>query len=324
MGDLIDIEKLKVHFKSSGSLIQNLLKKSETVYAIDGINLKINEGETLGLIGESGCGKTTTGRAILGLVKDTQGNILYRGENVYEFSGKKLQKFRRRAQMIFQDPISALNPRMMAGEIIAEPLYIHGKAKSENEVEVEVDNLLEEVGLSRHDKAKYPHQFSGGQAQRIVLARALAVHPEFIVCDEPTSGMDVSISSKIINFMKKIKEKHNLTYLWITHDLGVVRYLCDRVAIMYLGKIVEQGRASDIFGNSLHPYTQALLSIAPFICGDHSRPILLEGEVPSSIEKMKGCGFSSRCWKKGRTCEEIAPLLRPVECDHLVACHKVE
>jgi len=324
VSNLLDIENLKVHFRSGGSLIHNLLGKSETVYAVDGINLKINERETVGLIGESGCGKTTTGRAILRLVKDTQGNILYRGENVYEFSGKKLQKFRRMAQMIFQDPISALNPRMRAGEIIAEPFHIHGNTKSEGEVEVEVDNLLDEVGLLRNDKAKYPHEFSGGQAQRIVVARALAVHPEFIVCDEPTSGMDVSISAKIINFMKRIKEKHNLTYLWITHDLGVVQYLCDRVAIMYLGKIVEQGEAGQIFDNALHPYTQALLSVAPFISGDRSGPILLVGEVPSSIEKMRGCGFSSRCWKKDRTCEEIKPLLRPVECDHLVACHKVE
>jgi oligopeptide/dipeptide ABC transporter ATP-binding protein len=228
------------------------------------------------------------------------------------------------AQMIFQDPISALNPRMKAGDIIAEPLNIHGKTKSEVEVEGEVDNLLEEVGLLKHDKSKYPHEFSGGQAQRIVVARALAVHPEFIVCDEPTSGMDVSISAKIINFMKRIKEKHHLTYLWISHDLGVVQYLCDRVAIMYLGKIVEQGESRHIFGNARHPYTQALLSVAPFISGDRSGPILLEGEVPSSIAKMRGCGFSSRCWMKDRTCEEIEPLLRPLECDHLVACHKVD
>lgn len=324
MGALIDIENLTVHFKAGGSVIHNLLGKSETVYAVDGINLEINERETVGLIGESGCGKTTTGRAILRLVDEAKGNILYRGENVFEFNGKKLQTFRRMAQMIFQDPISALNPRMKAGEIIAEPLNIHGNTKSENEVEAEVDHLLEEVGLLRHDKSKYPHEFSGGQAQRIVVARALAVHPEFIVCDEPTSGMDVSISAKIINFMKRIKEKHHLTYLWISHDLGVVRYLCDRVAIMYLGKIVEQGESSHIFSNAQHPYTQALLSVAPFISGERSEPILLEGEVPSSIAKMKGCGFSSRCWMKDRTCEEIEPLLRPLERDHLVACHKVK
>jgi peptide/nickel transport system ATP-binding protein/oligopeptide transport system ATP-binding protein len=321
--DLIDIKNLTVHFRSGG-LIHNLLGKSQTVYAVNGVNLKINERETVGLIGESGCGKTTTGRAILRLVDDVQGNIFYRSDDVYALSGKKLQQFRRKAQMIFQDPISALNPRMKAGDIIAEPLKIHANAKSKAEVEAEVDNLLEEVGLLRNDKSKYPQEFSGGQAQRIVVARALAVHPEFIVCDEPTSGLDVSIGAKIINFMKKIKERHNLTLLWITHDLGVVKYLCDQVAIMYLGKIVEQGNAAHIFGNALHPYTQALLSATPFISAKQSGPILLEGEVPSSIEKMAGCGFCSRCWKKDATCEKIEPLLRSVENDHLVACHKVE
>lgn len=322
---LVEVQGLKTYFyKGKGILSKAFGKGLRIVHAVDDVSFTIEEGETFGLVGESGCGKTTVGRSILRLVEPTAGKILFEGQNLLELSKREMQKFRRKAQIVIQDPRSSLNPRMAAGEIIAEPLRIHGVKKYEDEIEDEVARLLETVGLSSRDADKYPHAFSGGQARRIGVARALALRPQFIVADEPTSGLDVSITAAILDLMKDLQDKFKLTYLWISHNLHVVKYISDRIAIMYLGKTVEVGRTQDISENPIHPYTQALFSAIPTVNpGQATEKIILKGEVPSPIHPPSGCRFRTRCWKAGEKCSREKPELIDVGGGHYVACHLV-
>ena len=263
---LVQVQRLKTYFfKGKGVLSKVFGKGLRIVHAVDDVSFTIEEGETFGLAGESGCGKTAVGRSILRLVEPTAGQIFFEGQNLLELSKEGMRKFRRKAQIIIQDPRSSLNPRMTAGEIIAEPFRIHGLKRYEDEIEDEVAQLLEMVGLSSEDADKYPHEFSGGQARRIGVARALALHPQFIVADEPTSGLDVSITAVILDLMQDLQDEFKLTYLWISHNLHVMKYMSDRIAIMYLGKIVEMGRTQDILDDLIHPYTQALFSAIPTV-----------------------------------------------------------
>lgn len=323
---LIDVTTLQAHFEKSKGLFSKLSGKSmEVVHAVDCISFNIEKGEIFGLVGESGCGKTTAGKALLRLLPRNviKGKISFEDHDVYKFSTGELRRFRRHAQIIFQNPISSLNPRMKIGEIIAEPFRIHGSTRSTDGIEAEVDNLLEMVSLSKSDKDKYPTELSGGQGRRVGIARALALHPKFIVCDEPTSGLDISISAEIINLMKNLQRQLNLTYLWISHNLRVVSYVSSRIAVMYLGKFVEMGETSEVFKNPIHRYTKALFSAVHTI-GENKGPkkIILKGEVPSPINIPPGCRFRARCWDSEPECRRKEPLLLPVGREHLVACHK--
>jgi len=322
---LVEVQGLKTYFyKGKGILSKVFGKGLRIVHAVDDVSFTIEEGETFGLVGESGCGKTTVGRSILRLVEPTAGKILFEGQNLLELSKREMQKFRRKAQIVIQDPRSSLNPRMAAGEIIAEPLRIHGVKKYEDEIEDEVARLLETVGLSSRDADKYPHAFSGGQARRIGVARALALRPQFIVADEPTSGLDVSITAAILGLMKDLQDEFKLTYLWISHNLHVVKHISGRIAIMYLGKTAEIGRTQDISENPIHPYTQALFSAIPTVNpGQATEKITLKGEVPSPIHPPSGCRFRTRCWKAGEKCSREKPELIDVGGGHYVACHLV-
>ena len=322
---LIEVQALKTYFyKGKGILSKVFGKGLRIVHAVDDVSFTIEEGETFGLVGESGCGKTTVGRSILRLVEPTAGRILFDGHNLLELSKSEMRKFRRKAQIVIQDPRSSLNPRMTAGEIIAEPLRIHGVKKYEDEIEDEVARLLETVGLSSRDADKYPHSFSGGQARRIGVARALALRPQFIVADEPTSGLDVSITAAILGLMKDLQDEFKLTYLWISHNLHVVKHISGRIAIMYLGKIVEIGRTEDISKDPIHPYTQALFSAIPTVNPDQAtEKIIIKGEVPSPIHPPSGCRFRTRCWKVSEKCSREEPELMDVGGEHYVACHLV-
>lgn len=322
---LVEVQGLKTYFyKGKGILSKAFGKGLRIVHAVDDVSFTVEEGETFGLVGESGCGKTTVGRSILRLVEPTAGKILFEGQNLLELSKREMQKFRRKAQIVIQDPRSSLNPRMTAGEIIAEPLRIHGVKKYEDEIEDEVARLLETVGLSSRDADKYPHAFSGGQARRIGVARALALHPQFIVADEPTSGLDVSITAAILGLMQDLQDEFKLTYLWISHNLHVVKHISNRIAIMYLGKTVEIGRTQEISEDPIHPYTQALFSAIPTVNpGQATEKIILKGEVPSPIHPPSGCRFRTRCWKVSEKCSRKKPELIDVGGEHYVACHLV-
>ena len=322
---LVEVQGLKTCFyKGKGILSKAFGKGLRIVHAVDDVSFTIEEGETFGLVGESGCGKTTVGRSILRLVEPTAGQIFFEGQNLLELSKEGMRKFRRKAQIIIQDPRSSLNPRMTAGEIIAEPFRIHGLKRYEDEIEDEVARLLETVGLSSEDADKYPHEFSGGQARRIGVARALALHPQFIVADEPTSGLDVSITAAILDLIQDLQDEFKLTYLWISHNLHVMKYISDRIAILYLGKIVEMGRTQDILDDPIHPYTQALFSAIPTVNpGQKTEKIILKGEVPSPIHPPSGCRFRTRCWRAMGKCSQEEPELMDVGEGHYAACHLV-
>ena len=321
--DLVQVEGLKMYFPiTSGILIQ---RKVADVKAVDGISFAVRRGETLGLVGESGCGKSTTGRAVLQLYRPTEGTIRFEGTVLNNVKGRALRSYRRRMQMIFQDPYSSLNPRMSVASIISEPMVIHGLYKGKERSE-RVEALLEQVGLNPFFSKRYPHEFSGGQRQRIGVARALAVEPDFMVLDEPVSALDVSIQAQIINLLEDLQTEYNLTYLFIAHDLAVVRHISDRVAVMYLGKIMELAASNELYENPLHPYTKALLSAVPITDPEVERSrerIILVGDVPSPVRPPPGCVFQTRCPIAIDECREVIPEFREAEPDHWVACHRV-
>ena len=320
---LLDINGLKMYFPIKRGLLKHVVGH---VRAVDGVSFSILRGETLGLVGESGCGKSTTGRAILQLYRPTAGNVYFEGENLCQVKGEKLRAMRRRMQMIFQDPYASLNPRMTIGSIIGEPLEVHGLA-SGAEVKERVAELLEVVGLNSYFINRYPHEFSGGQRQRVGIARAVAVNPDFIVCDEPVSALDVSIQAQIINLLEDLQARYNLTYLFIAHDLSVVRHISDRVAVMYLGKIVELTDRAELYEKPLHPYTQALLSAVPIPdpeIEERRRRIILTGDVPDPSHPPKGCHFSTRCPVMiPGTCDAQEPEFKDAGGNHWVACFRV-
>jgi len=309
--ELLKVKKLKVHFPVKGDGV---------VHAVDGVDLTLFKGETLGLVGESGCGKSTLGKSILRLVEPTGGEIFFKGEDLRSLSDRELKLKRKEMQMVFQDPFSSLNPRMRIEEIVGEPLDIHSLSRSGRRERV-ID-LLESVGLGEDAMPRFPHQFSGGQRQRIGLARALAVEPEFIIADEPVSALDVSIQAQIVNLMKDLGEKFSLTYLFIAHDLRVVEYISDRVAIMYLGKIVEIGLSEEIYALPRHPYTKALFSAIPEPSpGAKGRKTVLKGDLPSPLMPPSGCSFHTRCPIAEPLCRKELPALREIGEKHGVACH---
>lgn len=298
------------------------ISKRKGVYlrAVDDLSLKINRGETLGLVGESGCGKSTTGRMILNLLEASAGEVFFDNVDILRCSKKQMHDKRRKMQMIFQDPFASLNSRMTVGEIIREPLDIY-KVGSRQERKEKVTELLEEVGLTGRHAERYPHEFSGGQRQRICIARALALNPDFIVCDEAVSALDVSIQAQIINLLKRLQKDYQLTYLFISHDLSVVEYISDRVAVMYLGKIVELASTAELYKNPRHPYTRALISAIPVPEPKKKKErIILKGDVPNPIEPPVGCRFSSRCPQASELCHSTQPQLREVGANHFVAC----
>jgi oligopeptide transport system ATP-binding protein len=321
---LIEVKHLKMYFPvTSGILVQRAVGY---IKAVDDVSFFVRRGETLGLVGESGCGKTTTGRCILQLYRPTAGTVLFDGKDLCSVQGRELRGIRRQMQVIFQDPYSSLDPRMTAGNIIGEPLIVHGLSRDRREYRERVAELLSLVGLNTYMADRFPHEFSGGQRQRIGVARALAVNPQFIVCDEPVSALDVSIQAQIINLLEELQEKFDLTYLFIAHDLSVVRHISDRVAVMYLGHIVEIAERNEIYANPLHPYTEALLSAVPIpdpITDAQRERILLTGEVPSPLNPPRGCVFHPRCWMATKECQEVIPELREVQTGHWVACLRV-
>jgi len=324
---LVDVKDLAVYFPLFKGVV--FKKKIGDIKAVDGVNFFLRKGETLGLVGESGCGKTTTGRAILQLDRPTRGQVFFEGAEMAKLSEKELRPMRRKMQMIFQDPFGSLNPRMTAGDTVGEPLLIHKMAKSKAQYREQVHELLRTVGLNPGMGDRYPHEFSGGQRQRIGIARALSVKPSFIVCDEPISALDVSIQAQIINLLEELQEEFNLTYLFIAHDLAVVRHISDRIAVMYLGDIVEIAGRRDLYRNPLHPYTQALLAAVPVPDPQveaKRQHVIIEGEVPSPFNPPSGCKFHPRCrMAVSPICAEKVPSLDKVDgFEHWVACHVVQ
>jgi oligopeptide transport system ATP-binding protein len=321
---LLEVEGLKMYFPvTSGLFIQ---RKVADVRAVDGLSFHVDRQETLGLVGESGCGKSTTGRAILQLYDATAGSVKFDGTELTELKGKELRQFRRKMQMIFQDPFSSLNPRMNVSQIIGEPMAIHGLYKGQERRE-RIEYIMNAVGLNPLFAKRYPHEFSGGQRQRIGIARALAVEPDFIVADEPVSALDVSIQAQIINLMEDLQSEFDLTYLFIAHDLAVVRHISDRVAVMYLGKMMELSESNELYQVPLHPYTQALLSAVPITDPDIERArerVVLEGDVPSPLRPPPGCVFNTRCPIAEDICRNELPEWREIIPMHWVACHLAE
>jgi peptide/nickel transport system ATP-binding protein len=316
---ILMVRDLKKYFPIKGGMISHV---TGWVKAVDGVTFNLKRGTTMGLVGESGCGKSTTGRTILRLYDEkTGGQVLFNGQEVYDLKNKDLRELRTKMQIIFQDPFSSLSPRLPVGEIIGEAVREHGLVPKE-EFDDYIDTVMDNCGLQPYHKDRYPHEFSGGQRQRICIARALAVNPEFVVCDEPVSALDVSIQAQIINLLKDLQEKYNLTYLFISHDLSVVEHISDAVGVMYLGNLVEYGETADIFANPLHPYTKALFSAIPVPDPTIKRErIVLEGSIPSPANPPEGCKFHTRCAQCMEKCKHEAPLQKEVEPGHYVVCH---
>ncbi len=318
---LVEVRNLQMHFPvTAGIIFQRAVAQ---IKAVDDVSFFVRRGETLGLVGESGCGKTTTGRCILQLYKPTGGQVFFDGQELTSMSTRQMRVMRRRMQVIFQDPYSSLNPRMTAGNIIGEPLIVHGLVNSKEEYRDRVAELLQNVGLNPYMADRFPHEFSGGQRQRIGVARALSVDPSFIVCDEPVSALDVSIQAQIVNLLEDLQEQFDLTYLFIAHDLSVVRHISNRVAVMYLGHIVEIADRNEIYQSPMHPYTRALLSAVPIpdpVIDAQRERILLSGEVPSPLNPPSGCVFHPRCPIAIDSCQSVVPELRQVDSDHWAAC----
>ncbi len=317
---LIDVKGLKVHFPIRGGIFGRTVAN---VKAVDGVDLFVRKGETLGLVGESGCGKSTTGRAILQLIRPTEGSVNFDGVELTKLSSEQVRKKRAEMQMVFQDPYGSLDPRYTVGQIVSEPLE-NFKRGNKNEVHDEVARLLEVVGLNPYYINRFPHEFSGGQRQRIGIARALALRPKLIVADEPVSALDVSIQAQVLNLLQGLQGEFGLTYLFIAHNLSVVKHISDRVAVMYLGRVVELAKSEDLYEMPLHPYTQALLSAIPVPDPDieaNRKRIILEGDVPSPVNPPSGCNFHPRCWKAQQICREVIPPLEEKQFNHYAACH---
>ena len=316
---LLEVRNLKVHFPVKHGVFSRV---NAWVKAVDDVSLTVAPGETVGLVGESGCGKTTLGRAIIRLLEPTAGSVTFEGEDITTLEGAALRERRRRFQMIFQDPVGSLNPRMTVGQIIGEALDIHHLVADEQAREERIGKLLKDVGLDPQHAQRYPHEFSGGQRQRIGIARALAVEPKLIVCDEPVSALDVSVQAQIINLLQDLQREHGLAYLFIAHDLAVVEHISHRVVVMYLGKVVESAPSKAIINAPKHPYTQALLSAVPVVDPDSKRQrIVLPGDVPSPINPPSGCPFHPRCPVAEARCKTEVPALREVSAGHFAACH---
>ena len=322
---ILRVENLVKHFP----LTQGILFKRQigAVQAVDGVNFDLYPGETLGLVGESGCGKSTTARLLLRLEKATAGAAYYKGKDIFSIGKREMRAVRRNVQIVFQDPYASLNPRMTVGNIISEPWEIHSGVVAKNQRRSRVQELLEIVGLNPDHQNRYPHQFSGGQRQRIGVARALALNPEIVILDEPVSALDVSVQAQVVNLLESLQDEFSLSFIFIAHDLSVVRHISDRVAVMYLGKIVEIGSQEQVYERPTHPYTQALLSAVPVpdptVRGKRQR-IVLEGDVPSPANPPSGCRFRTRCWKAQEKCAEEEPALEPRGFDHPSACHFAE
>ena len=315
---LLEVTNLKKYFPIKGGVFSRTIGH---VYAVDDVSFTVDKGETLGLVGESGCGKSTTGRSILRLIEPTDGKVHFEGQDITALDKNTMRSLRREMQIIFQDPYASLNPRMTVGSIIGEPLEIHKIARGSEKTE-RVASLLQKVGLRTEDMRKYPHEFSGGQRQRIGIARALALNPKLIVCDEPVSALDVSIQAQVINLLEDLQEEFGLSYLFIAHNLTVVEHISDRVAVMYLGQIVELASDTDLYNDPQHPYTEALLSAVPIPDPTvKKKRIILEGDVPSPIDPPSGCHFHTRCMYKEKICEEEAPEFKHIGGGHWVACH---
>lgn len=326
---LLEVEDLKKHFPVRGGVLSRV---QELVRAVDGVSFKLDRGRTLGLVGESGCGKTTVGRTLLRLIPPTSGKVTFKGKSVFDLPRQEIRSLRRDMQIIFQDPYASLNPRMTVGSIIGEPLRVHGLARGA-ELRERVGQLIEKVGFSREIGSRYPHEFSGGQRQRIGVARALALEPDLIVCDEPTSALDVSIRAQVINLLDDLQQNHDISYLMISHDLAVVRHISHEVAVMYLGKIVEQAPTENLFRHPRHPYTRVLLSAIPVPNPSRTRErvVALDDEIPSPINIPSGCAFHPRCplyalKNKPVECREQVPQLRPIgdDASAVVSCHFAE
>jgi peptide/nickel transport system ATP-binding protein len=314
MEPILQVKDLKKYFNTPKGLL----------HAVDGVTFGINKGETLGVVGESGCGKSTLGRVILHLLESTDGQIIYEGEDITKINKDKFRELRNKMQIIFQDPFSSLNPRMTVSEIIKEPIIIHKTIKDKKEIEKKVSSLMDTVGLAERLANTYPHELDGGRRQRIGIARALALNPNFIVCDEPVSALDVSIQAQVLNLMQDLQKEMNLTYMFITHDLSVVKHISNDILVMYLGQLVEKSNAKDLFKNPLHPYTKALLSAIPVPSLKHKRErVLLKGELTSPINPKPGCRFAQRCIYAKENCHHDSPAIEEVLPGHFVACHYV-
>lgn len=318
---LLEVKQLKKHFPIEGGVLK---QQVGTVKAVDGVTFKLHKGETFGLVGESGCGKSTTGRMLMRLLEPSEGEVLFNGQDILTLNKKKMRELRKDIQMVFQDPFASLNPRHTVEKIIEEPLIVHGLG-NKSERKKRVKELLEIVGLSSYHARRYPHQFSGGQRQRIGIARALAVNPKLIIADEPVSALDVSIQAQVLNLLEDLQKELGLTYLFIAHDLGVVRHISDRVGVMYLGRVVEMADSEKLYLEPKHPYTQALLSAVPVPDPEYGKDrVILKGDVPSPAKPPSGCPFHTRCPKAMDVCSSVVPEFREIEQGHYTACHLYE